>query len=167
MRVFSGYVESIDPNPTSDSTPISRDAMLLDLVRDSDVPCPLCGYNLRGLTVPRCPECGQGLKVSIALAEPYLTAWLALCIATCVPAGIGMMVWIVVLREGIPPFREAHLFAAAAFFYVLAVTPVVVAVLAARRRLLRLSRSAQWGLALGPILADIFCFVFFLSEVFR
>lgn len=23
-----------------------------------DVPCPECGYNLRGLTVPRCPECG-------------------------------------------------------------------------------------------------------------
>ena len=23
-----------------------------------DVKCPLCGYNLRGLTEPRCPECG-------------------------------------------------------------------------------------------------------------
>src|SRR4051812_30024329 len=23
-----------------------------------DVPCPLCTYNLRGLTDPRCPECG-------------------------------------------------------------------------------------------------------------
>lgn len=26
---------------------------------DRDIPCPLCGYNLRGLTVPRCPECGH------------------------------------------------------------------------------------------------------------
>jgi hypothetical protein len=25
---------------------------------DRDVPCPLCEYNLRGLTDPRCPECG-------------------------------------------------------------------------------------------------------------
>ncbi len=25
---------------------------------DWDVHCPLCGYNLRGLNVPRCPECG-------------------------------------------------------------------------------------------------------------
>lgn len=24
-----------------------------------DVTCPLCGYNLRGLTDPRCPECGS------------------------------------------------------------------------------------------------------------
>src|SRR5687768_524801 len=23
-----------------------------------DVHCPLCGYNLSGLTEPRCPECG-------------------------------------------------------------------------------------------------------------
>ena len=25
---------------------------------DQDVPCPLCEYNLRGATEPRCPECG-------------------------------------------------------------------------------------------------------------
>src|SRR4051812_31979104 len=25
---------------------------------DQDVPCPLCGYNLCGLTEARCPECG-------------------------------------------------------------------------------------------------------------
>src|SRR5687768_8144850 len=25
---------------------------------DHDVACPLCGYNLRGLADPRCPECG-------------------------------------------------------------------------------------------------------------
>ncbi len=25
---------------------------------NEDVPCPKCQYNLRGLTVPRCPECG-------------------------------------------------------------------------------------------------------------
>jgi len=25
---------------------------------DEDIPCPLCNYNLRGLTEPRCPECG-------------------------------------------------------------------------------------------------------------
>src|SRR5580658_2246119 len=26
--------------------------------RPSDLLSPLCGYNLRGLTTPRCPECG-------------------------------------------------------------------------------------------------------------
>lgn len=27
-----------------------------------DVICPLCGYNLRGLNTPRCPECGFGFE---------------------------------------------------------------------------------------------------------
>ena len=26
---------------------------------DMDVPCPQCGYNLRGLVEPICPECGE------------------------------------------------------------------------------------------------------------
>jgi len=28
-------------------------------VEDTDLHCPLCEYNLRGLTEPRCPECGH------------------------------------------------------------------------------------------------------------
>ncbi len=26
---------------------------------DMDIPCPHCGYNLRGIVEPRCPECGR------------------------------------------------------------------------------------------------------------
>jgi hypothetical protein len=29
-----------------------------ELPVDQDIPCPLCGYNLRGLPEARCPECG-------------------------------------------------------------------------------------------------------------
>jgi hypothetical protein len=43
----------------------------------ADVTCPLCGYNLRGLTEPRCPECGHAFKWRALLDEsswrhPYL-----------------------------------------------------------------------------------------------
>jgi hypothetical protein len=37
----------------------------LDLFRtlaQQDVPCPACGYNLRGLLRPRCPECGAEIN---------------------------------------------------------------------------------------------------------
>ncbi|MCC6659887.1 MAG: hypothetical protein IT437_03275 [Phycisphaerales bacterium] len=29
-----------------------------EFVTERDLPCPECGYNLRGLVIPRCPECG-------------------------------------------------------------------------------------------------------------
>jgi hypothetical protein len=42
-----------------------------------EVLCPLCGYNLRGLSDPRCPECGhrstwQSLQQGDSLPHPYL-----------------------------------------------------------------------------------------------
>ncbi|MEL6499418.1 MAG: hypothetical protein AAGJ54_10910 [Planctomycetota bacterium] len=32
---------------------------------DCDVPCPGCGYNLRGVTEPVCPECEFGLTLEL------------------------------------------------------------------------------------------------------
>ncbi|MHC4445183.1 MAG: hypothetical protein ACYTF1_05510 [Planctomycetota bacterium] len=28
---------------------------------DRETPCRMCGYILRGITVPRCPECGENI----------------------------------------------------------------------------------------------------------
>ena len=36
---------------------------------DADLACPLCGYNLRGLVDPRCPECGFAFKWAELLDE--------------------------------------------------------------------------------------------------
>ncbi len=40
--------------PPTDTPPTARPAGPLD----QDITCPLCEYNLRALTEPRCPECG-------------------------------------------------------------------------------------------------------------
>ena len=49
-----------DPNETTEPNhPAS--------IFDEDVPCPRCGYNVRGLTEPRCPECGAGFDPRQAL----------------------------------------------------------------------------------------------------
>ncbi|MBU0638047.1 MAG: hypothetical protein KKB50_04220 [Planctomycetes bacterium] len=42
-------------------------------VFDRDVACPCCGYNLRALTTPRCPECG--LTFSVAQIRSGVLRW--------------------------------------------------------------------------------------------
>jgi hypothetical protein len=39
-------------------TPSTMNPPLASPDATGDVPCPMCDYNLRGLTDPRCPECG-------------------------------------------------------------------------------------------------------------
>ena len=38
------------------------DPQLLQFVRERDVECPGCGYNVRNLASDRCPECGEQLN---------------------------------------------------------------------------------------------------------
>lgn len=42
------------------------------LLASTDVPCPNCRYNLRGLTGDACPECNQRLVLRVGLADPQL-----------------------------------------------------------------------------------------------
>src|SRR5436309_2556110 len=48
---------------TLDKADVSAEAQdaqaLIDFLRDRDVACPLCRYNLRGLTSARCRECAR------------------------------------------------------------------------------------------------------------
>lgn len=38
---------------------------LRTLLADRDVPCPKCGFNLRGITCGACPECGLSLSTQM------------------------------------------------------------------------------------------------------
>lgn len=62
--------------------------LLIRYVADADVPCPGCGYNLRGLSSSNCPECGQELKLTVGLAEPKQAALIAGLIG--LSAGCGL-----------------------------------------------------------------------------
>jgi len=41
------------------------------------VRCPLCGYNLRNLTQPTCPECHQKLSLTVGVTEVPLMSFIA------------------------------------------------------------------------------------------
>jgi hypothetical protein len=51
----------------------SRDLVTAFLM-DRDVPCPACGYNLRGAAGIGCPECGQAIEIGVLAADP-LRRW--------------------------------------------------------------------------------------------
>ena len=77
-------------------------AALVEFLRERDVACPLCQYNLRGLMSPRCPECGRDLQLRIGLTEPRQGAWLTAQIALTAAAGIGVIIILMSAMHGWP-----------------------------------------------------------------
>jgi hypothetical protein len=54
----------------------------MDETQGNDVFCPRCGYNLRGLTMPRCPECGltfSGEQWGSGVLREHIPTWLDRC----------------------------------------------------------------------------------------
>ena len=122
-------------------------AWLVEFLRDRDVPCPLCGYNLRRLDSARCPECGREIRLSVNLAEPYLRGWLTTVIALCASAGVGMIVLMVSVQEGLPPMTRRYASLTISLYAFMASIPLAVWAIAARKRFLRMERRRQGSIA--------------------
>jgi hypothetical protein len=83
------------PRAAMTSPPPSRaQEMLLDFLREHDTPCPVCGYNLKALTRPICPECGQELVLSVGAARLRL-GWLLAAVAPGFFSGIAAIFMLV------------------------------------------------------------------------
>ncbi|MGA2443454.1 MAG: hypothetical protein ABSH08_21080 [Tepidisphaeraceae bacterium] len=155
--------ESASP-PTDAKSGRSDDEELIAWLRDRDAFCPLCQYNVRGLASPRCPECGQKLRLTVALVDPYLKAWIALMVAVCAGAGIGMLFLYALAREGWPRGGDEYAADAAILLQILMI-PTAAVVLFSRRRFQRLSRQAQWLIAAIGIVLVSLSYVLFLAEM--
>ena len=131
-----------EPTPGDATGAIAADdADLVAWLRDRDVPCPLCGYNLRRLAMPRCPECGQPLRLGVSLAEPYLKAWVATAAAVLLPAGMGVLWLFMIPRRGFP--RGSESVANVPVIYQVLAVPLSAVVVVGRRRFQRWPRLAQ------------------------
>ena len=144
-------------------SPRSEDETLIDWLRDRDAFCPLCKYNVRNLTSPRCPECGQVLQLTVALADPYLKAWIALMTAVCAGAGMGVLWSYFLITQGWPRGGNLMGMKTAVIMQVLMV-PATAFVLILRRRFQRLSRTAQWLLASAGIGLVLFSYFAIFSS---
>ncbi|MGB7160813.1 MAG: hypothetical protein WBD40_22300 [Tepidisphaeraceae bacterium] len=126
----------------------SDEAVLLDYLRARDVACPLCGYNLRGLTAGRCPECGRELQLSVGLVEPRIGAWVTCLVAVTAAGGMGLMAILSIARHGWEVvFAPGGAVQVVTISYFLVTAVVVPALIVLRRRYRRLSQTAQWALA--------------------
>ena len=52
-------------------------ALLLTFLRERDASCPLCGYNLRNLVRPQCPECQEDLILAVGVRKLRFGLFLA------------------------------------------------------------------------------------------
>jgi hypothetical protein len=88
--------------------------MLRAFLAEHDEPCPVCGYNLRGLTGEACPECQQRLVLRVGPAAPDLVSF-ALAVVGLSACGVlaafhlGTLLVVAVLEGEWPSRRESFL----------------------------------------------------------
>ena len=77
----------------------SSDRRIKKFLADCNVPCPTCGYNLRGCSSSSCPECGKALVFKRLVKQaggPKFDdwPWVFLLVATCLLGGGGLFQWV-------------------------------------------------------------------------
>lgn len=80
--------EQADDEAMQSATSSRAEEMLLEFLREHDAACPVCGYNLKALTRPICPECGQELVLTVG-ATRIRMAWLFAAVAPGFFSGIA------------------------------------------------------------------------------
>ncbi len=128
--------------------PEQDEISLIDFVATRDLPCPRCDYNLRGISQPQCPECGEKLELGVYFDEPYNPAWVRLVAMVCMGAGAGS-----ILLLGVSVTQSIH-FPIPTILFGMQI-PMLMCLYCVRRRMARLSRSRLNQLTL----ADVFILV--------
>lgn len=146
----SDPIESTATHPAPEdpafATLTPREQYLITYLREHEDNCPLCGYNLRGLTRPVCPECGRGIVLTVGLQDTFSYAWAVALIGQALSGGMGaFLLMMYCLGEGPPMHRPAERYACTMFLLALPVTGILLLV---RRRFYRLPVGVQRLLAL-------------------
>jgi len=130
-----------------ETTHSPQDELLLAYLAEHEASCPVCGYNVHRITVPRCPECGRGLRLRLRTSDGFSRTWLITLMCAGVSAGIGGVMVCMIARWGPPPSREPVL-AGVVWCYV-ASMPLPLVVFWLRRA------YARWPIALRAVLMSV------------
>ena len=134
------------------------DESLVQFLATHDAPCPKCGYTLRSVESPTCPECGLQLEVALLPNRQSATPWCALLVAVSLLSGVGFRRWVGEAFHGLPSLGAPSLGIAWYWYvlqYAILASPLfLIAVLLGRHWLMRRRTSVQWGL--GGLAVAIF-----------
>ena len=155
-----------ESTPTEDGRdPASEADLLIAFLRERDETCPRCGYNLRNLTLPRCPECEEPLVLAVKAQElnlvPYVTT-----LAPGIFCGLLLLVFIIMMMVGggVP---GALPFGVCLFLVFLAVSGGASLVLVGNSRgFLRLKQNRQAGIAMFTWVVHIIIFSVMIAWMF-
>lgn len=124
--------------------------MLCAYLADHDAPCPICGYNLRGVTLGVCPECECPIELGVSSSSSFLGAWLLALLAFAMPLSfdllVGLMMTVGVVMSGGENAEGVFLMVSLVTLTMVCVGMLWVLV-ARKRDWLRMSRRKQWRLA--------------------
>lgn len=146
--------------PTNPVTSRSQE-MLLEFLRDNDAACPVCGYNVRALTRPVCPECRQELILTVGAANLRLF-WLLAALAPGFFSGIAAC-FVLIPIVGVYVESGAFIWPfiiVDAFGWSSGIFAILLA--ARRHRFLALPRSRQRWLALAIWATHVGALVLFI-----
>ena len=124
--------------------------LLLEFLRRRTIRCPKCDYNLRDLTRPVCPECGEELTLTVGrrkVRDTLLFVTLAPCIFSGIAAVLfsSVIAWVVVIER--EPGLPVEMWVVLAFGWISGLGGLLL--FFRRSRFIKLDRNTQWMWALG------------------
>lgn len=96
------------PNPPPTIPPPAANAdLLLAFLRSRSIPCPHCGYDLRDLASPLCPECSTPLTLQVGSPRPRF-AWLLFAMVPGCFSGIAALLLAIPITATVLQNRSAQ-----------------------------------------------------------
>lgn len=124
--------------------------MLSAFLASHDAPCPICAYNLRGVTLAVCPECESPIELGIASSNAHLGAWLLALLAFAMPLSFDLLIGVMMIVSSVMTGGEDTL-SLYLMISLLTLTLGCVGMLwmlvVRKRHWLCMARSRQWRLA--------------------
>ena len=148
--------------------------MLLAFVRDRDASCPNCGYNVRNLTKPICPECQEDLLLKVG-SRVYPIRWLLITVAPGIFTGITSVIVAVLFAIALVNTTNTNVslgslktipldaIVLSAFFALSAVTAIVIIIM--HKRFIRQPQPRQILWAIWLWMIHLCAFFIFLINV--